>query len=174
MKNFLIISVLTLLIHILFLIYFVKFGRNFKKKRKMNVVEATAAISFPYEPVLLWGIGFLQCILVNVVIYIDLVKNQNTIDIISMRLEFTTLILTIIIFIYTRWNIELKDDVIIIQGYFKKKIIHYSDITEIKQTMFTYKFLSNKKPLFSLNVRYHHFDLIFVEKIRIKMQNNIP
>ena len=158
---------ITYLIHILFLIYFINLGMQIKKRREMNIVEATT-IDHPYAPVMCWGIGFIDWILISVLFCIDFIKIKYFLEFIY--LAFLSLLFTIIIFLYTKCRIELKDDKIIKYSIFGRKIIYYSEITEIKQTMFGYKFLSNKKILFSINSKYHNYSQIFIEKIKKNMQ----
>lgn len=168
--------VITCVVYILLvsnLIYFIWEEKNKRTRKKLGFLEVNfnAGGGFSF---LSWMISFLFNTLFTINYYIPFLSSSSVHyerDYFIVALIFSSLL---IIGCYcSRWKIVIKDNKLVKYGLFTKQSFNISDITEMRQGWFGYKYFINKKRIFSTNVRYHNcsraFENFIIETSKCKV-----
>ncbi len=142
------------LIHILFLIYFIRFISKNKKNRITRKKEITL-FDNPNSILIPWSIGFILMVLYSFLYFFVFSRNIQTTKYYLIPLFSITLFFPFFAFLCSGYKIEFNENEIIKHFLFQKRIIKYTQITSIKQTDFGYKIFFNNKILFKVDGRYH-------------------
>ncbi len=138
-----------------------------KSVRKKNIV---AEVHYGFWTALVsWTIGFAFITLFTCGYYIRFFS--DAFDLLHYFITITVFLpLFAIAYYLERWRITIDGENVIKYGLFLKKTFHISDLIEVKQTWFGYKFYLKNKKAFGVDARYHDFSRSSINDLKEKVR----